>query len=441
MLTPDRDAWTNLEAELTAAEAQQDIIAATPRGRAPLPLAAGLQPDVMIPVPNSNISDQPLPQPTFLDSIAPIRPTIVTAPIRVPTIVPTSVPTRLPTVTPIVTTNTNTNGHESALIQALINQTYLNRIPVIEPPVFTGEPLKYNEWQQSFVSLVEQRAIRDSDRLFYLKRYLGGEALAAVEGFLLLDSPTAYQDAKTLLRERYGNGFILANAYRDKLDSWPQIAGNDHQSLRSYSDFLRQCLCAMKTIDGLAILDDYRENRKMIEHLPRWLGQKWARKVAQHQDTTQTFPKFTYFVDFISKESRILSNPITNTNFDRSATKSQETTAARAYATGQQKASSSPVQAPKGASTATLMQSSGTIQAPEPATDLGSKCYHCNLDHLITACDSFTKLTYDQKIDIVKEHFLCFRCLRKGHKSADCRTIITCSVCQRNHLAIMHDPN
>ena len=113
------------------------------------------------------------------------------------------------------------------LIQVLVDQTYLSRIPVVEPPVFAGDPLKFADWLKSFQTLVEQRAVRDEDRLHYLKRYLSGEALEAVQGFLLLDSATAYQDAKALLKERYGNPFLLANAYRNKLESWPRISPSD----------------------------------------------------------------------------------------------------------------------------------------------------------------------------------------------------------------------
>ena len=61
------------------------------------------------------------------------------------------------------------------LIQVLVDQTYLSRIPVVEPPVFAGDPLKFADWLKSFQTLVEQRAVRNEDRLHYLKRYLSGE--------------------------------------------------------------------------------------------------------------------------------------------------------------------------------------------------------------------------------------------------------------------------
>ena len=66
------------------------------------------------------------------------------------------------------------------LLKVLIDQSYLNRIPVVEPPVFSGDPLTYAEWKKSFTTLVEQRAIRQEDRMHYLKRYLSGNALRCV---------------------------------------------------------------------------------------------------------------------------------------------------------------------------------------------------------------------------------------------------------------------
>ena len=85
---------------------------------------------------------------------------------------------------------------------------------------------------------MERCSVRQEDRLHYLKKYLGGEALEAVEGFLLLDSPDANQDAnELLLQQRFGDSFTLANAYRDKLEAWPKNQENDPKAFRRYSDF------------------------------------------------------------------------------------------------------------------------------------------------------------------------------------------------------------
>ena len=41
----------------------------------------------------------------------------------------------------------------SNLMQVLVDQSYLNRIPVVEPPTFSGDPLQLINWFQSFRTL------------------------------------------------------------------------------------------------------------------------------------------------------------------------------------------------------------------------------------------------------------------------------------------------
>ena len=68
----------------------------------------------------------------------------------------------------------------------------------------------------------------------------------------------------------------------------------------------------MRIIPSLSVLDDDRENRKMIAKLPTCLINHWARRVAEYQQKRKVFPRFTYFVDFVASESNITSNPITS---------------------------------------------------------------------------------------------------------------------------------
>ena len=117
------------------------------------------------------------------------------------------------------------------LLKVLIDQSYLNIIPVVEPSVFSGDPLTYAEWKKSFTTL----------------------------GYMLLNSADANNDAKKLLEERFDYPFVLANAYRSKLDNWYVIYDTNHEGLQELSDYLRQCRAAMKSIPSLSVLNDCHE--------------------------------------------------------------------------------------------------------------------------------------------------------------------------------------
>ncbi len=83
------------------------------------------------------------------------------------------------------------------------------------------------------------------------KDTFGGSVREVIDNFFLLSSDEAYEDAKSLLDKRYGDQFVVANAFRDKLDSWPKVNSRDSFGLRKFADLLRQCLAAMQDTEGL----------------------------------------------------------------------------------------------------------------------------------------------------------------------------------------------
>ena len=152
----------------------------------------------------------------------------------------------------------------------------LSRLPPPEPSVFLGDPLKYPSWKASFQTLIEQRQIPAIERIHYLKRYLGGQVKDVIESYFLMSNEDAYDEAKKLLDQRYGNTFVIANAFRDKLENWPKIHSRDGIGLRRVGDFLKQCHTAMQSIGSLNILNDDRENRRLLAKLPDWLVTRWG---------------------------------------------------------------------------------------------------------------------------------------------------------------------
>ena len=182
----------------------------------------------------------------------------------------------------------------------LAAQLHVSRIPVPEPPVFSGDPLDYASWKSAFETLIEQKQIPTAERIHYLKRYLGGKARECIEGYFLYSSESSFAEAKELLDKRFGDPYVIQSAFRDKLEGYPKIPSRDSAALRKYSDFLRQCLAASKVIPCMDSLSDVRENKRMQEKLPEWVVRKWARIVAYHIKVGP-FPSFEVFVKFLLK--------------------------------------------------------------------------------------------------------------------------------------------
>ncbi|XP_055366619.1 uncharacterized protein LOC129604426 [Betta splendens] len=175
----------------------------------------------------------------------------------------------------------SSNEDTVELVKVLASALSSNRIPIPEPSVFSGDPLSYNDWKLSFKALIDQKNIQEKEKIYYLRRYVSGQAKKALDGYFLLGTESAYAAAWALLEERYGNPFTIAKAYRDKLQAWPKIGIKDSFDLREFVDFLRSCEAAMVHIKALEISNDCNENRRILSKLPDWLTARWNRKTIQ----------------------------------------------------------------------------------------------------------------------------------------------------------------
>ena len=320
------------------------------------------------------------------------------------------------------------------------------RLPAPEPIVFTGDPLKYPGWKTDFTSLTEQRKVPPTERIHYLKKYLGGAAKEAVENYFLLASDNAYQEAKKLLDERFGAAYVVGNALRYKLESWPKIANRDANALQRFSDFVKQCETAMGTIGTLKCFDDDRENRNFLARLPDWLVTRWARIAFQwHKDHNGDFPPFKNFADIIAREAKIACNPIyslqslkpgqgqNDTHTPNRRTKPGSKFDGRSFfATdvGEQKSESADCKI-------TVSQSS-TVSPSHGPTQEVSQCLLCKGQHNLDDCKNFLCKSLSDRKSYVRENNLCFACLRGGHVSKRCRKRKKCRICLKYHPTSLH---
>ncbi|XP_078020592.1 uncharacterized protein LOC144459802 [Epinephelus lanceolatus] len=191
----------------------------------------------------------------------------------------------------------------SSLTQVFQDSIALNRLPAPEPFVFSGDPIRFIEWKAAFTSLVDQRAITAAEKLYYLKKYVGGPAWQALDGTFYQNDNEAYQDAWNKLNRRFGQPFTIQRTFRERLSKWPRIQPKDTEGLRNFSDFLNACQDAMPHVKGLDILNDCEENQKLVHKLPDWAASRWNCQVTQSLNEKQEFPTFKDFASFLSTEA------------------------------------------------------------------------------------------------------------------------------------------
>ena len=107
---------------------------------------------------------------------------------------------------PVPTLNSaphNNNSHDHS-----------SRLPKLNLSTFSGNPLRWFRFWDSFEAAVHSNtSLGGVQKFTYLKAQLVGDALRAVTGFPLPNNN--YQQAVTLLRERFGQPNKIINAHMD----------------------------------------------------------------------------------------------------------------------------------------------------------------------------------------------------------------------------------
>nr|XP_054599707.1 uncharacterized protein LOC129164253 [Nothobranchius furzeri] len=314
---------------------------------------------------------------------------------------------------------TRESKHEDSTItlaQALAESIHISRLPVPEPTVFNGDPLKYNDWKLSFQMLIDRKNIPVNEKIYYLRKYVGGPARKAVESYFLLGTERAYYSAWNILEERYGSSFVITKAFRDKLTSWPRIGNKDSIELREFSDFLRGCEAAMLQVKGLEVLNDCHENQRMLSKLPDWLSARWNRKVIEIEEQDGSFPTFNHFVDFIAREAKIACNPVTSLHALK-AGDSEKMKSSKTRSVGVK-----------------------VLVSAAEETSNTKKCVFCeNSNHSIHTCRKFMDKVLSERVKFVQTRGLCFGCLGFGHQSKKCEKRKMCDTCKGKHPTCLHE--
>ncbi|KAJ8038907.1 hypothetical protein HOLleu_16467 [Holothuria leucospilota] len=280
--------------------------------------------------------------------------------------------------------------------------------------------IPYPGWKCALDSLLGNKAVPPSERIYYLKKYLTGTPKEALEGYFLVPSDDSYKEARKLLEERYGNPIVVIDAFRKRLEAWPKIQSNDGLALRKYADFLGQCETAMQMVaGGLNTLNDTWENRKLITMLPNWLVTRWSRLLADWEAKGKGFPPFSQFRQFVVKEADIACNPITSfqalKGFQSDDTKGKRV---------------------KGAQGARNFATE-VSEVSKPGKAKG-RCVLCQGDHKLDYCKQFLSKTLKDRKAYAKDNYLCYGCLRRGHHARFCRNRIVCKKCEKNHPTSFH---
>ena len=145
--------------------------------------------------------------------------------------------------------------------------------PMPSPPIFHGDILAYPKWVLAFDALIDCEAVNHAHKLYYLGQYNSGKVQKMINGLLGLQSEDAYNPARAIAQERFGDPFQIYEAYNEKLKSWP-VCTKGHQ-LQEFGDFLVTVQETMKTLKYLEDFNTFASIQKLVARLPPHYSKKW----------------------------------------------------------------------------------------------------------------------------------------------------------------------
>lgn len=299
------------------------------------------------------------------------------------------------------------------------------RRPVAKVEKFSGDPIAFAKFKRQFESNVLTYCESECDKMSMLDQYTVGDANKIVSSCAHLSDRLAFQTAYTKLCDRYGNKQILAHSYVSKALNYEKIKPHDSKALDAYALFLNEIASATQEIDEIRILE-YPENMKrLVAKLPNFMFDKWRSYVERkQQEGMLSFSDLTKFVD---QEAKKANDPV----YGQMAFESLGVFRSNQKRDNRGTASFA-------ASTATSEKS--LVQAKD-VKPKARGCLFCKKDnHPLAWCYHFAKLEKDKKQEFIRENKCCFRCLKVGHMSKDCKSEPNCKTCNGKHVTAMHTP-
>ena len=295
----------------------------------------------------------------------------------------------------------NTDRAGKGAISGLETLIGVLQAPKVDLPVFRGDPMRYHTFMRAFDDNVEKAIEDPSSKLARLVQLCAGEAARVIQGCTLMHPERGYARARQLLKERFGDEFVIAELWGQRL-----LEIGTRMPLREFADELRACFESLDALNALGELQTQGNLAEIIKKLPAFLQNRWRDVVRRIKVHEQRRPDLQDVVEFVEEAAAVASDPV--------------------YGNQSQKTEKSHV------SRATY------------ATSICDACPYCEEEgHEVLGCERFVALQPEERLQAAIKIKLCFVCLRGRYITRNCASRTKCKVedCGRMHAAILHAAN
>ncbi|KAL9982123.1 hypothetical protein ACROYT_G010928 [Oculina patagonica] len=315
-------------------------------------------------------------------------------------------------------------------------------LPKPELNKFNGNPLEFWSFIRSFDNNIEKNSTDEGEKMTFLLQYCTGAARDAIKSCVTMDPALGYQEARKLLKDRFGHPFKIATAHLNQVTRGPPVKPNDQKGLLAFADQLKDCQNVLHSIGYLDEINSADNLRSIIDRLPFHLKTKWLVVADSIQESGQR-PRIHHISIFVTDKARAANNPVFGgaLNSDKDTGKKDRpnkktvppsTMGTTHAAHGDFERSSSPV--PNGVSE--------NGQPTSRRRNVFVKCLVCDGIHQLWNCEQFKRKSYEDRMKIIRDAKLCDNCFKVGHLAKGCIQKSSCYVegCNRKHMTIIHPP-
>ena len=289
----------------------------------------------------------------------------------------------------------------------MIGRTMMQNTALTPSPIqFDGDPSDYLTFMAHYHLNVEPHVTDAGKRLSWLVNNVSGEAKDLIHTCMWTDFEAGLKEALTLLKENYGEDFMIADTFIESLIHGKKIQQYDAEAIINLSNEMRNCTRLLNGLNYSSNLDTPGAVRMIAKRLPDDLELKWAGKSAHFIKELRRQPTFDDLRQFVQKQADKVNTPVVKQFY---AEKRGEL--------------------PRHLRATTLI-----------TTATSDECAFCErTGHQIAQCHKFKAIPVSERSDAARTRHLCFRCLGTGHNRKDCRG--KCGTCRKKHHTLLHDSN
>ena len=286
-------------------------------------------------------------------------------------------------------------------------------MPRVEIKSFDGSAASYLTFMAVFDEIVGNVNITDQAKLTRLLQYTTGDARNAIECCALIGGVQGYVEARRILKERFGDSYIISTALINKLKQ--NIDVRTPSALRTLADELNSAKIVLKSLKMYSELDNQHHIKEIGSRLSSHLWDSWRDRVFSIKRKHARYATFDEFVDYVSEKADEANDPVYG--LTRNA--------------NPQGRNHTPVD-PKN-TTSLNSVTSGDVQ--------NKSCVICDDQHPVFLCKDFKSMSIPDRKDAVNKFKLCVNCLKSGHTVTECYRPSFCRHpnCSSKHNILLHE--